>query len=109
MRICIFSPFFLCLDEHGFFVHIYTAAHESREIKKKPYRAQRRVDPERHNFLNVAGQRCPKLYLIKIVGPGASVLGMKSFSPQYSYMKFSPYIDFGVCVDNGLLYAIAMP
>jgi len=35
MRICIFGPFFLCLDEHGFFVHIYTAANESREVEKK--------------------------------------------------------------------------
>lgn len=95
MRICIFSPFFLCLDEHGFLFIFIQLQMKARRWKKPPTEL-REGWTLRDNFFNVARQRSPKLYLIKTVGPGACVLGTKSFSQQ-SYMKFSPHTDFVAC------------
>lgn len=96
MRLCIFSPFFLCLDEHGFFVHIYTAGEESGEVEKN-LREIKEGGTLRGNFFNDTGQKSPKFYLIKIVGRGASLLGKNSFSSLWSYMKFSSHTDFVAC------------
>lgn len=96
MRICIFSPFFLCLDEHGLFVHIYTAANKSRELEKRQtLLSSGRGGPWEPTFFNVTRQKSPKLFLIKTAGTRRKCFGNeKLFSSAELHEIFSTYRFF---------------
>lgn len=77
--------------------YLYSCKWKQRAGKKQTLLNSGKGGPWETTFFNATGQRSPKLYLIKTVGPGESILGMKSFSPQQNYMKFSPHTDFFTC------------